>query len=104
MNDKPLGQRIRAFFEQLITSRHVRFLEAELIRVRCEKDAEIRRLLEDKISLNAKVEKLELALMPRAFQPKTTQVMPEIVSEPRSYQEALLQHNRAQEQESAKEN
>jgi len=61
---KPLGQRIRAFLEQLLTSRHVRFLESEIIRTRLEKDAQIRTLQEEKSALQAKIEKLELAIWP----------------------------------------
>jgi preprotein translocase subunit SecF len=45
--NKPLGMRIRAFFEDLFTSRHVKFLEAELVRVRAEKDAEIQQLRQE---------------------------------------------------------
>lgn len=63
---KPLGQRIRAFFEQLLTSRHVRFLEAEMIRIRLEKDAQLRTLQEEKTGLLAKIDKLELAIWPLA--------------------------------------
>lgn len=63
---KPLGQRIRAFFEQLLTSRHVRFLEAEMIRIRLEKDAHIRTLTEEKLALCLKIEKLELSIWPLA--------------------------------------
>jgi len=45
--NKPLGIRIRAFFEDLFTSRHVKYLEAELVRVRAEKDAEIQQLRQE---------------------------------------------------------
>ena len=38
------ASRIRQFWDDLFTSRHVRFLEAELARVRVEKDAQIQML------------------------------------------------------------
>jgi hypothetical protein len=47
-------------------SRHVKFIEGELIRVRLEKDAYIRTLQEEKTSLLAKIDKLELAIWPLA--------------------------------------
>ena len=96
MNDnKPIGQRIRSFFEQLLTSRHVRFLEAELIRVRLEKDAVIKRLHEQQAFLQGKVDKLEMAMWPKAFvERKEVQTQPEIQREPASFAEALEQHNR----------
>lgn len=99
---KPLGQRIRAFFEQLLISRHVRFLEAELVRVRLEKDALIRNLQEEKRVFMAKIDKLEQAMWPKAFaERKASPVQTvEIESEPRSFVEALEQHKRKLEEES----
>lgn len=96
MNPKPLGQRIRSFFEQLLTSRHVRFLETELIRVRLEKDAVIKRLHDQQAFLQGKVDKLELAMWPKAFleRKEVKAQTQQIDSQPASFAEALEQHNR----------
>jgi len=104
---KPLGQRIRAFLEQLLTSRHVRFLEAEIIRTRLEKDAQIRTLQEEKAALQAKIEKLELAIWPLSSRagaiyaaPPRTTIQPEAIKlAATTYAEALREHTEKLEQE-----
>ena len=103
MNEKPLGHRIRSFFEQLLTSRHVRFLEAELIRVRLEKDSVIKGLKDQAAFLQAKVDRLELAIWPKAFAERKAAPASDpihIQTEPASFAEALEQHNRKLAEES----
>lgn len=97
---KPLGQRIRAFFEQLLTSRHVRFLESELIRIRLEKDAQLRTLQEEKQALLAKIDKLELAIWPLASRsgaiyaakPHVGILPPEVKMPATTYAQAMEEH------------
>lgn len=95
MNPKPIGQRIRSFFEQLITSRHVRFLEAEIVRIRLEKDVVIKAYQDEKRALQAKVDRLEQAMWPKAFADrKPVQPLEPIETAPVSFAEAVEQHNR----------
>ena len=61
-----LGSRIRRFFDDLFTSRLVRALEIELINTRIDKNREIDWLRQQNALLQAKVEKLELAIWPQA--------------------------------------
>jgi flagellar biosynthesis/type III secretory pathway chaperone len=104
---KPLGQRIRAFLEQLLTSRHVRFLESELIRVRMEKDAHIRTLTEEKAGLLAKIDKLELAIWPLSSRAGAVYAAPvKTLEQPQfkmpsanTYAEALREHTEKLEHE-----
>ena len=102
------GKAIRAFLEQLLISRHVRFLESEIIRTRLEKDAQIRTLQEEKVALQAKIEKLELAVWPLASRagaiyaapPKTTLGGNNTIKLPATtYAEALREHTEKLEQE-----
>ena len=101
------GKAIRAFLEQLLTSRHVRFLEAELIRARMEKDAHIRTLTEEKAALLAKIDKMELAVWPLssragavyAAPPKIQQHDATIKMPASTYAEALREHTEKLEQE-----
>lgn len=65
---KPIGSRLRSFLEQLFTSRHVRFLEAELVRVRLEYQGRLREMGEERAALHAKIRELELAVWPQASQ------------------------------------
>lgn len=112
-NGKPaLGSRIRRFFEGLLTSRHVRFLESELIRVRAEKDSVIAQLREEKRELQVKIEKLELSVWPLASragaafvqrqQPKDSP-RPPLELPPTKFSEALAQHMKIIEQEEKSE-
>jgi hypothetical protein len=111
---KPLGSRIRLFFEQLFTSRHVRFLENELIRVRVEKAEIIHSLQDEKKALQAKIEKLELAIWPSASRagaayaaqgkPRTEPV--EFEAQGGGYLAAVAEHMKAEaklEEEQAKQ-
>jgi hypothetical protein len=102
------GLAIRAFLEQLLTSRHVRFLEAELIRVRMEKDAHIRTLTEEKAGLLAKIDKLELAIWPLSSRAGAVYAAPgrneqqktvEFKVPANTYAEALREHTEKLEQE-----
>jgi hypothetical protein len=106
------GLAIRAFLELLLTSRHVRFLEAELIRIRLEKDAQIRTLTEEKQTLLAKIDKLELAIWPLSSRAGAVYAAPpRIVNPPTdlkmpatTYAQAVQEHIEKMEQEEAKEN
>lgn len=105
-SEKPIGSRIRSFLEQLFTSRHVRFLEAELVRQRMHYEAVIRELKEAGAALNQKIEKYELAMNPALlkFQPKspppsTADYFRGWESGSTSFSQALEEHNRKQEQE-----
>ena len=84
------ASRIRQFWDDLFTSRHVRFLEAELARVRAEKDAEIQRLL----------------AMPNRQTPKLFNeppFIPPAVRTINTYEAALAEHNRLMQEEELKE-
>lgn len=88
-----------------LKSNYTRYLEGELARVRADKDARIRELLAEKIELNKKVAELEMALIPalrfghfsNPDRPKKTSA-PEFPTEVSSFQQALNQHNQAEEE------
>jgi hypothetical protein len=106
---KPIGSRIRSFIEQLFTSRHVRFLEAELVRARLEYQAEIRYMKAEKDLLCKKIEKLELAVWPQATQagrawaagaaPRPQSSTLEVPSGEATFLEALRLHNQKEDRE-----
>lgn len=86
------ASRIRQFWDDLFTSRHVRFLEAELARVRAEKDAEIQRL--------------SLAILNQRIAVQTparpVPVMPQMPSIS-NYESELAAHNKKLAEEESKE-
>jgi hypothetical protein len=53
------------WFSEGLKSSYSRYLEAEIVRVRVERDARIRELLAEKLELLKKIDRLELALMPQ---------------------------------------
>lgn len=87
------ASRIRQFWDDLVTSRHVRFLEAELARVRAEKDAEIQRLAV------AGMEYRVAASQPQQLNRPIIPPMP-LVS---NYEAELARHNKSLEEEEVKE-
>lgn len=112
MNES-LAKRIRKFFEDLFTSRHVRFIEAEMHRVRLEKDRQIEQLRSEKEQLQAKVEKLEVAMWStssKAGSAYASQDKPaaKVVTDlpPSKYQQALTMHMKQldKEEQAVKEN
>ena len=92
-----LASRIRQFWDDLFTSRHVRFLEAELARVRVEKDMQIQRLQNE----------LAMSHMPPIYSslPQVEKIgANKWAGVPLSNYEAELQaHNKALAEEEAKE-
>ena len=92
------ASRIRQFFDDLFTSRHVRFLEAELARVRVEKDMQIQRLQNE----------LAMGRMPTIYSslPQVEKIGgSKWAGVPLSnYEAELAAHNKALEEEEAKEN
>lgn len=91
-----------------LKSNYTRHLEEELARVRADKDARIRELIAEKIELNKKVSQLEMALIPALrfghFQNPDRPGFPiksstlEVPAEASSFQQALEEHNRAEEE------
>ena len=96
-NSQPLAARIRQFFEQLFTSRHVKFLEAELVRTRADKDSQIQQLREEKRALE---QFLGRPVPPAQIQPPMA--IPQMPLG--KYETELQAHIAAMEQDEAKEN
>jgi len=92
-------------------SRHTKFLESELVRTRLDADVHIRRLLDEKAKLEAKIEKLELAIWPTASRAgaiyaAADKPAPILNWKPpaNTYQSALQEHIDKLQAEDAKEN
>jgi hypothetical protein len=78
-------------------SAYTRYLEAEIVRTRLDRDSRIRDLVAEKLELVQKVDRLERALMPgyqRAFGPRinTGDLAPAV----ENWSQALEDHNKAQ--------
>jgi len=96
-DNESLGAEIRQFFEALFTSRYVRFLETELVRLRVEKDAEIERL---RAQVIAQRYVTTAERPPMLWQTSTAAPFPEPLGK---YEQELAAHMKALETEPNKE-
>jgi len=90
-----------SWFSEFMKSAYTRHLEAEIVRVRMDRDSRIRELQADKIELNKKVAELEMCLIPqlrpRVARPanSTAELGPQIDN----WKQALEEHNKALSEE-----
>jgi len=89
-----LASRIRQFFDDLFTSRYVRFLEAELARVRAEKDLEIQAL---------RCQLASVRMPPATIGPANPPNFNFPAMPLSSYEAELAAHNKALEEQEAEE-
>lgn len=61
-----LAARVRKFWDELTYSQYTRFLEREICNLRLEHSCHVEVLQAEKLTLSAKIERLEAALLPRA--------------------------------------